>query len=424
MGSRAFLSRAAWIVFLVPGLLQPARAHSQYMYLDANSDGVNSSQDLLSATGPTQVDIWLRTDANRSGSPTVCSDASSQMTMNSYEFCLQVDQGIIDWGAYSNAITEFATLVDRSSSTHEFHTAFAGTSTRAAGTYKLGTLIVTVLSGSPTLAFETSSELSGVFGTTFGSACAGSDNDNTLKLGSDWFDADGITGSGGSAAPIQQVTVENARVILGGHFIDPPVTLHFHTGRLVVNDLGLPEDFAAPPDIGSPSHEDTLRWNLARQRRDLVRQAHREGIPDDVLRQRIIELYQSSGIVVSAVVNEHGDLDLRYSDKPLLHYTVEHPLRAPDHEPTAAELEENRIRGESYQLLDLQSQLAAGNLLVRVPRRELWVPAQKATRVMDAIRALQAGETLPDSTEEFLGNAVDRKYWPTLRTPVRLITPR
>ena len=42
---------------------------AQYMYLDANQDGIHDSGDALEANGtPTTVDVYLITDRNRDGS--------------------------------------------------------------------------------------------------------------------------------------------------------------------------------------------------------------------------------------------------------------------------------------------------------------------------------------------------------------------
>jgi hypothetical protein len=62
----------------------------------------------------------------------------------------------------------------------------------AAGKYRLGTLVLQILSGSPRIDIAPASDLLGTLSTSFGSNCPGLDNDNTLKLGSDWQDCDGL----------------------------------------------------------------------------------------------------------------------------------------------------------------------------------------------------------------------------------------
>ena len=62
------------------------QAGAQYMYLDTNGDGANTSADLLAANGsPTTVDVWLRTNADRDGSPAICNvEPEAPLNFNSY----------------------------------------------------------------------------------------------------------------------------------------------------------------------------------------------------------------------------------------------------------------------------------------------------------------------------------------------------
>lgn len=55
------LCLAAVVAF---GMLGPARASSQYMYLDSNANGIHDSGDRVSPSGATTFDIWLDTDSN------------------------------------------------------------------------------------------------------------------------------------------------------------------------------------------------------------------------------------------------------------------------------------------------------------------------------------------------------------------------
>ncbi len=78
-------------------------AAAQYMYLDANGDGVHTSADVVPASGSATFDIWLKTDENRDGSRPVCSrDSTSALTINSYTFLLRVRNGTVTWSNFVN----------------------------------------------------------------------------------------------------------------------------------------------------------------------------------------------------------------------------------------------------------------------------------------------------------------------------------
>ena len=66
-----------------------APAWGQFMYLDANGDGINSATERLNAVGNTTLDVWLDTAHNRDGSDAGCSDGvSSLLTCSLY--CPQI----------------------------------------------------------------------------------------------------------------------------------------------------------------------------------------------------------------------------------------------------------------------------------------------------------------------------------------------
>src|SRR5262249_46639160 len=64
-------------------------------------------------------------------------------------------------------------------------------------------LTITTLTGSPFIEVARSTPLRATFLTSFGSQCSGYDLDNTMKLGSEWFDTDGLSyGGPAQHAPI------------------------------------------------------------------------------------------------------------------------------------------------------------------------------------------------------------------------------
>lgn len=198
-------------------LLLAAPATAQYIYLDANGDGVNTSADLLSATGTTTLDVWLSTDKMRDGSAAACP-TGEELTINTYEFILRATNGQMNWGSYTNLIVDNTLSFGLGSSATEYHNGFGGGPILAPGTYHLGTLQVSVALGTPSLSFASSSPtVSPYYFTSFGSQCPGVDFDNTMKFGYDWFDSDGVAYGGSPQAapvldPIADMSVDEGQV--------------------------------------------------------------------------------------------------------------------------------------------------------------------------------------------------------------------
>src|SRR5687767_5868257 len=190
-GSRmnALRSLNLFVAFLL--LFAHQLAHAQYIYLDANGDGVNTVEDRLDATDPTVIDIWLDTNHRRDGSSAGCLSGEA-LTLNSYDFIIHADGGTVAWAEFANhQPTMTLSLVEASDST-DYHNGRAGGTILSPGLYRLASLTVTAISGAPELSIAQSTGLSAIFLTSFGSQCQGLDADNTLKLGSDWFDAAGV----------------------------------------------------------------------------------------------------------------------------------------------------------------------------------------------------------------------------------------
>lgn len=181
------------------GLLAPTPARAQYMYLDTNGDGQSTEADVVSP-GTTLADVWLRTDRNRAGSAAVCPTADGALTINSYEFILHASEGSVSWGAVTNRMP-FPISLGTSSFGSDLHVGFGGFNALSPGTYRLATVAFSRNSGSPSIGIVSSTPLSGALTTNFGSSCSGNDFDNTLKLGSDWFDTDGASWGGSPNHP-------------------------------------------------------------------------------------------------------------------------------------------------------------------------------------------------------------------------------
>ena len=205
--ARRFLWMAALAVLLGTHAV-PASA--QYMYLDANGDGVSTAEDRLNA-GATSLDLWIRTNENRDGSAAACAaEPSAELTINSYVVNIVVVNGSVSWDSFTNLITQWSTNFGTAQSPTAMRAGFAGGLVLPPGAYKIATLTVTPLSGNPSLQFSAVSAPPGGFPTSFGSLCPGVDFDNTMKLAIDWFDADGVgppTGSAPVLAPLSDMSV-------------------------------------------------------------------------------------------------------------------------------------------------------------------------------------------------------------------------
>ena len=181
-------------LLLVVLLLTPIRASAQYIFVDLTGDGVHTPADVLNGILPVNVDIYLVTDRNRDGTPAACAASPEPLSIDSFEFILRATGGSVLWGAFSGGPLGSATRT-----VHNATDVYVGNFQpmpvrRPPGKILLGRLVVTPLSGTPLLQFATSTPLSAVYLTSFGSQCTAGEGDNTMKLGEDWFDADGTVG--------------------------------------------------------------------------------------------------------------------------------------------------------------------------------------------------------------------------------------
>jgi len=181
-------------------LLSSSPALAQYIYLDSNGDGIHTAADAVNPAGPTTMDIWLNTTANRDGTPTVCAVAPEQpLSIFGYTIDLHATGGTISWGTMLNRLPNPAIRFAHGSTATDFGDGYGLSSPfLPPGLYRLATLTISVASGTPAIDFVNEISLTSDVN-TFGSACYASDFDNTMTLGRDWFDADGLPfGTGGS----------------------------------------------------------------------------------------------------------------------------------------------------------------------------------------------------------------------------------
>lgn len=198
--TRATVSPVLLTLLILLPSTAPLPASAQYMFLDANGDGVNSAADVLNPIGTTTLEVWLRTNSNRDGSAAVCA-SGEELTINSYEFILEATNGTMNWHSFTNLQPTMLTSFGLGSNGTDYHNGFGGGTILPPGDYHLGTLEVSVALGTPSLSIVPSTSLSGAFLTSFGSQCLAQEMDNTMRLGADWFDVDGVPYGGNPQAP-------------------------------------------------------------------------------------------------------------------------------------------------------------------------------------------------------------------------------
>jgi len=181
------------ITLIIQNTASPdSQLYAQYMYLDSNGNGVHDIGDQVSGAGSTTVDVWLDTDSNRDGAAVACSTGGQPINITSYTVCLKAIGGGVSWGAFTNQRPTFTSAFQVASDSTSYHNGFGGTSPLTPGAYKLATITFSVTSGTPSVTITPLLSIGGDLITSFGSECLGLDFDNTLKLGSDWHDVDGI----------------------------------------------------------------------------------------------------------------------------------------------------------------------------------------------------------------------------------------
>jgi len=229
--SRSPLVYSVPFVLLLVSFVLVSRADAQYLYLDSNGDGVHTAADVVHAVGPTVIDIWLDTAHNRDGSGTTCLyEPEKPLTIFSYHVNLQAAGGTVSYSAFTNRVSEMGPVGSPfPSDSVEFATGLFYTPTSLvlpAGKYLLGTLTVYAGSAMPSVQIMPGDFFSGSMEmTAFGSLCGGSLYPNTLVLGTDWFDIDGLAFSqGGGPNQGPRLGPPTAMVVPAGGSAIQPIT--------------------------------------------------------------------------------------------------------------------------------------------------------------------------------------------------------
>jgi hypothetical protein len=180
-------------------------ASAQFMWIDTNGDGMNgcitpgtTADDEVLNSSVTSFDIWLSTNLTADGQPAVCP-SGEDLTINSYTFVLSSITGGVSYNGWTDAMNFTIAAGGPISNSTDYFIGRASATINDPGTYKLGTMAVTV-TGTPSLWILPHSDIDPTSQTSFGSRCSGQDFNNTMRYGEnvdqvppgDWNQACGV----------------------------------------------------------------------------------------------------------------------------------------------------------------------------------------------------------------------------------------
>lgn len=249
-----FVRRTLVAVF-VSLVASAATAAAQSMYLDANGDGVHTSADVVPVSGtPWTFDVWLTTDRNREGDREYCEQtADSAFTLRGYAFVLHASNGTVTFHDVTNRIPELTlSSPSRTSDTELVYGRYAPIDLPS-GRYRLATITAEVAAGTPAITIEPSSG-SGAPAvlTSFESSCWGEFYDGLLKLGMDWFDADGLPYGGQENRPPQLQPISPMTVAEGDTATQSLQAMDPDGDGITLSVTAGPSYVMVIPDSGSP----------------------------------------------------------------------------------------------------------------------------------------------------------------------------
>jgi len=197
-GKEKLMKNSLLLLGVIAALAIGAPAYSQYIYMDVNGDGVNSSLDVLTSS-TTVVHVYLDTNHNKAGTQVNCNDGTNPLDIALYDILFHTaGSGSLTYNGWTNgsAMTGFTVINPFTVAGPDAGVGYNGGTYLNPGLYELGQLSVTI-TGSPVLSFiggPGNPSIPSPY-TAFGSHCSGTDNPNYITLGINFFDADG-TASG------------------------------------------------------------------------------------------------------------------------------------------------------------------------------------------------------------------------------------
>ncbi len=180
-------------VLLGSTAVHPTPTAAQYMYLDANGDGVHTDADVVPMSGAVTFDVWLVTDRNRDGSAATCAQSpGTLLNLRSYSFVLRVSNGRILFSVPVNRVATFTLPPLGSVMSQELSFFAEGAVALPAGRYRLASVSGQTTLGTPLLSFAPGSSSTPFLVTGFGSDCPGAGYTGSVEFMLDWTDADGL----------------------------------------------------------------------------------------------------------------------------------------------------------------------------------------------------------------------------------------
>ncbi len=180
------------LIALGSGIAKPL--HAQQVFLDLNQDAVCDANDVPIFSEIDTIDVWIDTSKNQDGSPAVCG-TGEDLTVAAYEVIVRADAGtaILSW---TNSRPEFTVEEQKTIQAGAIWVSYSsptGSTHLAPGKYLLGRAGYQHTSGCPyfRVVFQESSLPSAE--TKFYSRCLGSQQDNFMRLGSDFHDSCGTS---------------------------------------------------------------------------------------------------------------------------------------------------------------------------------------------------------------------------------------
>jgi hypothetical protein len=416
-------------------LVGPAPA--QYIYLDANGDGVNTPADTLNPTGPTVLTIYLNTNHDKDGSLQTCNShttalcgatpSSTALDLLTYQIYLSTVGGTVTWGAFTPDSSSFSTLQTQRQDTHDVEFTFARQppgSASPAGLNSLGKIPVTITSGSPAITFPRYPNTPldpNSFGTTFGTHCTAFAFGNSYVLGDradscgavggvagDWFDVDGIGPlQAGAPSPPTVSTGNDGDLYLGGNHIDAPYELSYMSGRLVVNGLAL-RTVALPRRTFTYTDEERAQIMLVQRIGDVCDSLSAVDVTGEAAGKVLGSMCASNPVVASFDQDPHA-ITVHFRNGRQVQVSLGSrgsPGRSVD-----------PVKMEMGELQQIRKFLDRGCIVfVLSTGTSVIVPAGKRTEVSKLVSRLQSGGPFEKGEEQILPDALQME----LRTPIEL----
>lgn len=188
------MKRSLLLLGVIAALAIGAPAYSQYIWMDVNGDGVNSSLDALSSS-VTQVHVYLDTDNVKGGGPPTALCGGNPLDIGLFDVLFRSSgTGSVTYNGFTlgSGMTSFALLNPFTVQGTDAGVGYVGANYLPPGTYELGQLQVTI-TGTPIISFlpEATSPTMPSPNTAFGSHCDGDSHPNYITLGADFADGDG-----------------------------------------------------------------------------------------------------------------------------------------------------------------------------------------------------------------------------------------